>query len=128
LLAIFFSAASAWAQPTASISGVVADPSGAVVAGATVILQGSDGIQKSSTTAGDGSYTLSALLPGQYRLEVNAAGFQPYSQDGLVLAATALQFDVALTLAAENTIVEVSAESVQIDLSSSELGETIAAS
>ena len=129
LLAIFvivISAAPAWAQ-TASISGVVADPSGAVVAGATVILQDSDGIQKSSTTAGDGSYTVPGLFPGNYRLEVNSSGFQPFLQNGLVLAAAPVKFDVTLDLVSANTTVEVSAESVQIDLSDAEVGETIAA-
>src|ERR1035438_6307745 len=127
IFVIVISAASACAQPTASISGVVADPSGAVVAGVTIILQGSDGIQKSSTTAGDGSYTLPGILPGYYRLKVNASGFQPFLQDDLVLAAAPIKLDVTLALVSANTTVEVSAESVQIDLSDAEVGETMPA-
>jgi hypothetical protein len=123
---IIIFAAPVAAQATASLSGVVADPSGAVVAGATMTLQGSDGVQKSSTTAGDGSYAFPGLLPENYRLEVNASGFQPYVHDGIALTG-AFNFDVTLALEAQTTTVEVSAESVQIDLSDAEVGETIAA-
>src|ERR1035438_464893 len=94
IFVIVISAASACAQTTASLSGVVADPSGAVVAGATMILRGSNGVQKSSTTGGDGSYTFPGLLSGNYRLDVNASGFQLFLQDGLVLAAAPIKFDV----------------------------------
>ena len=130
LLAIFFflSSPSAWAHPTASISGTVFDPSGAVVAGATVILHDAEhGVQQSSATNDDGSYAFPALPPSHYRIEIHAPGFKPYLRTDLELgAADALKIDVSLALNSESTTVEVSAESLQADTSTSQIGQTIA--
>ena len=132
LLAIFslISCQSALASSTASISGTVFDPSGAIVAGATVILHDAEhGVQQSSATNDDGSYAFPALPQGHYRIEVTAPGFKPYVQNGFVLRpANATKLDVILGLASESTTVEVSANSVQLDLSSTQMGETITGS
>jgi carboxypeptidase family protein len=129
LLAAFFliSSLPAWAQLTASVSGSVVDPSDAVVTGATVILHDTErGTQQTSTTGADGSYTFPGVLPGQYRIEVAAQGFKPYLQDGFALtAAAAFKLDVTLALISDSTTVEVSAEAVQVDLSDTQMGETI---
>src|SRR5208282_770553 len=127
-----------WASgPMGSLSGTVADPSGAVVAGATVALQKS-GNQSSGNdehnsfvtgfvTGDDGSYSFPALAAGRYSIKVSSAGFKPYRQDGLeVSAGAAARFDVSLTLNSENTSVEVSAEVLQIDTSTTQMGEEIA--
>jgi hypothetical protein len=130
LLAIFFflSFPSALASSTASISGTVSDPSGAVVAGATVILHDAEhGVQQSSATNDDGSYAFPVLPPGHYRIEVRASGFKLYLRADLELgAADALKIDPQLALNSESTIVEVSADSLQADTSTSQIGETIA--
>ncbi len=118
-----------WAQSTASISGIVADPSGAVVAGAEVVLHNSgNGAQQVTTVAAEGSYRFANLAPGRYRIEIATQGFKSYSHDDLVLSADGtLKLDITLALAAASTMVEVSAESVQIDLSNTQMGDTIAA-
>jgi len=130
LLAIFLflSSLSARAQSTASISGTVFDPSRAVVAGATVILHDDErGAQQNSATNDDGSYAFPTLPPSHYRLEIHAPGFKPYLRADLELgAADALKIDPQLALNAEITIVEVSADSLQADTSTSQIGETIA--
>jgi Carboxypeptidase regulatory-like domain len=131
LLAIFFfliSCPSALASSTASISGTVSDPSGAVVAGATVILRDSEHrVQQSSATNDHGSYAFPELPPGHYRIEVLAPGFKLYLRADLELGtADAFKIDPQLALNAESTIVEVSANSLQADTSTSQIGETIA--
>ncbi len=129
-LAIFFliSCPPAWAQSTASVSGTVVDPTGAIIAGATVIISDSDhGAQQSGTTGPDGSYNFAALPPGHYDLEIHAPGFKPYLRTGLELGATdAVKLDAALTLNSASTTVEVSADRLQIDLSTTQIGEAIA--
>lgn len=129
LLAVscFISCLSAWASGPASLSGTVVDPSGAVVPGATVIIQNSDnGGREKCTTGNDGSYSFRTLPAGYYRIEITAHGFKPYLQDGFLLSPTAtLKLEVTLVLTAESTTVEVSADSLQVDLSSTQVGETI---
>ncbi len=117
----------AWAGPAGSVSGAVVDPSGAVVAGATVVLHDSErGAQQTYTTGNDGSYTFPGLLPGRYQIEIAAPGFKPYLRTGLELGADdALKIDARLGLNSERTTVEVSGESLQVDISSAQMGETI---
>ena len=115
-----------WAGEPASIFGVVLDPSGAVVAGASVTLQSlGDGPEQQRVTSDDGSFSFPALTPGEYRIRVEAAGFRPYAQT--VLTGTVpLRVDAQLVLNSESTVVEVSAQALEADLTSTQLGETIA--
>jgi len=59
-------------QPTAVWHGSVRNNAGAAIAGARVRLMGATTVE--STTSTDGSFKLSALPPGQYKLTVEAAG------------------------------------------------------
>jgi hypothetical protein len=54
------------------LSGRITDESGAVVPGAKVTLTGSDGLAKTATAAGDGSYSFKALPTGEYSLSASA--------------------------------------------------------
>ena len=61
---------------TGSITGVVTDPSGAVVVGATVMAQNrATGVKTAAQTNGTGAYTIRFLPIGTYSLEVDAKGF-----------------------------------------------------
>lgn len=112
----------------ASLSGTVADPTGAVVAGASVALQSADGRhEQHSLTNQYGSYTFAGIPVGTYQLKVEAEGFRPGAHDRFVVREKdALTIDIRLSLNTESTTVEVSADNLQIDTSSAQLGETIA--
>jgi len=59
------------------LQGVVTDSSGAVIAGAHVLVQCADAFRSAHTETGPaGHFGLEGLPPGQYRLVVNAAGFR----------------------------------------------------
>ena len=77
----------AWAQlATAQINGRVADSSGAVLPGATVTMtQTATGLVRSVVTDENGSYLLSNLPTGPYKLDVSLQGFRSYAQTGIVL-------------------------------------------
>ena len=61
---------------TGSISGVVSDPSDAVVTGATVTVKNSaTGATRIVTTGDSGNYTITSLPPGDYTVTVEKAGF-----------------------------------------------------
>jgi Carboxypeptidase regulatory-like domain/TonB dependent receptor len=64
-------------QPaTATLTGVVKDPQGAVIPGASVKATNiATGTARETTTNGEGLYVLSNLTPGNYELRVEAKGF-----------------------------------------------------
>src|SRR5215831_939858 len=68
-IVVLFSS-SAYSQ-TATLRGVVTDESGAIVAGATVILKTNAGTVNSAVTASDGSYSI-AGSSGDYTAEASA--------------------------------------------------------
>src|SRR6266436_398959 len=73
---VFFAAA-AQAQYRASIQGVVTDPAGAVVSGATLTLTNLETSQKLTATSDDsGIYNFNALPPSKYSLTVEKTGFK----------------------------------------------------
>jgi hypothetical protein len=86
LLGLLFMVSVGWAQSTAQISGTVKDPAGAVVAGADVTaIQTDTGVKRTVKSDATGSYALTNLAVGPYRLEAAASGFRTYVQTGLVL-------------------------------------------
>ncbi|PYS53953.1 MAG: TonB-dependent receptor [Acidobacteria bacterium] len=76
----------AWAQATAQISGTVKDQSGAVLPGVEITAtQTETGIARNAVSNESGTYILSNLGLGPYRLEVALPGFRTYVQTGIVL-------------------------------------------
>ena len=105
------------ATTTATLSGVVADPNGALVPKASVDLASSEkGIARTFTTDEGGRYSFNQLPPGAYSLTVKAKGFEKYQQQGIVLnpAETATQ-NVALTVGAETVSVTVTSDVSQLN-------------
>jgi carboxypeptidase family protein len=80
LIAMAIQAASAVptaAQTTAILQGAVFDPSGAVVPAASVRVQHrANGTERAVVTDGRGHFEIVALATGDYRIEVQAPGFQ----------------------------------------------------
>src|SRR5450759_4343365 len=61
---------------TTSLSGTVADPSGAVIPGATIsIVNIETGASRDAVSDAQGRYTMAQLTPGTYRLAAKAGGF-----------------------------------------------------
>src|SRR5688572_8452576 len=71
---------------TAQISGTVRDESGGVLPGVDVtVSQTETGFERSVVTDENGSYTLTNLPIGPYRLQAMLSGFRTYQQTGIVL-------------------------------------------
>ncbi|MSO83146.1 MAG: carboxypeptidase regulatory-like domain-containing protein, partial [Acidobacteria bacterium] len=86
VLVLLLVTTNAWAQATAQINGTVADASGGVLPGVTVIaVQTETGFRREVVTGESGAYTLTNLPIGPYRLEATLSGFRTYSQTGIVL-------------------------------------------
>src|ERR1041384_6539269 len=111
LLAGLVPVPSAWAQlATAELNGRVTDSSGAVLPGVTVsATQTATGLVRTVVTDENGSYLLSNLPTGPYKLEVSLQGFKSYVQTGIVL-----QVGATPTI---NAVLEVGAleESITVD-------------
>ena len=87
LVALLFCAA-AWGQGLSTINGSVADPSGAVIPGANIMVKEVDtGLSRTTVSNADGLYVLSSLRPTGYALTVGAPGFRTTTQTGITLQA-----------------------------------------
>src|SRR6202050_3554161 len=118
---------SAMASVGGSISGTVKDPSGSVIARASVTAHEVDtGLSWHATTQATGFYTLPALPVGRYELTVEAPGFGACLRQGIVLDTNAaLRFDVVLKPATLRQTVTVSDNSLHIETSNTQLGDVI---
>jgi Carboxypeptidase regulatory-like domain len=102
-----------------SLRGQVADPSGAAVAGASVILTPATGSPIVVRSDGQGMYEFKALSPGKYTLTVAAPGFTLYENDSVVIADQPLRLNVPLTIEVEQQKIQVSDTTPTIDVNPS---------
>src|SRR5438094_7659182 len=106
--ALLFAAGPAKAQlgNSGSIEGVVKDPSGGVVAGATVeISYAVSGCQRETTTGSDGSFKFTNVPFNTYHTMVTALGFAPYTHDVEVRSGVPVNVQISLTLGTAETSV-----------------------
>src|SRR5467141_4625548 len=113
-----------------TILGTVTDPSGAVVAGATVKVRNvATGLERTTATSGDGSYAVPELPIGSYSVTVTQSGFQTFVVTGVAVdVATERRVDAAINTGEVATRVEVSAETLPlVETTSNDLGGVITA-
>ncbi len=115
------------AVTTATLSGTVTDPSGAVVPQATVTLTSPQkGIAQSFTADAEGRYTFSQLPPSTYTLSIQANGFETYKQTGIALdAGQSATQNVALVVGAANQQVLVNAQASQLNTDNANISADI---
>jgi len=101
----------------APLSGVVTDPTGAAVEGATVKIYDANGTLAEETDAdASGAYAFAAVPPGPVRLEVDSPGFNRATINGVVAsAAKPAQQDVTLQVGSTAESVEVTAAPSQVN-------------
>jgi len=109
LLILLLAVSVALAQQTrATLKGQVADPTGAVIPGATVTLSDARGVARTVTTDQEGAYVFGDLPAGRYTLRTSSPGFSGYESAALNLASGSSQrLDVALKLALEKQEITV---------------------
>lgn len=107
----FAPATSIFAQTiTATASGTVTDPNGAVVPGATVTVTSNETAQsKTVTTDNEGRYTVPFLQPGLYSITVQSTGFTKSVRSDVKLeVAQTAALDFTLTVGASSETVQIS--------------------
>src|SRR5215813_6746026 len=71
----------------ASLTGLITDPSGSPVAGATITATNIDTRVASTATSNDaGNYTILFLIPGHYNVDITANGFKRFVSSNLTLS------------------------------------------
>jgi hypothetical protein len=118
ILASMLLAVTAYGQTfRGAINGTVADPSGAMVAGATVrATNNATGVTLTTTTTSDGQFSFQDLPLGTYKVEVSASGFGSITTDNVtVTAGGAYTLPVKLKVGSSTTAVEVSAAALTLD-------------
>jgi Carboxypeptidase regulatory-like domain len=113
---------------TASINGVIRDPTGAVIPGASIVLRNVDtSVERTSTANSAGAYGFVSIPPGNYTIESTAKGFSSQKLAPFVLAVgQTATFDFALTVGTETQVVNVQAAAAQLDVTNANLGTVIA--
>jgi hypothetical protein len=128
LLLFLFSIQNSRAQTTISggLTGVVSDPSNALVPDAVVELRDiTKGTIQSAKTDGYGVYRFFFLAPGRYTLTMSRAGFRTESRELNVLLGPPVNLNFTLEIAKENTTVKVTGEAPLIQAENGDVSTTL---
>jgi len=126
MLLALVASATALAQ-TASVTGRITDPSGALVPEATVTVESVEtGLRITVQSNEQVYYNIPSLLPGAYNFSVSKAGFKPLRQTNLRLQVQQVaRLDVALEVGGVTESVEVSAQAVLLESETATLGQVV---
>lgn len=115
--AIFTTSVLSQSQATAAdLTGTVTDPTGAVVAGATVTAKGvGTGISRTATSDSAGAYQIIGLPPGMYEVTAEATTFKKSVLTGIRLTVgQTADLTIKLEVGEATAIVNVSGDDVQL--------------
>jgi hypothetical protein len=110
-----------------AISGTVTDPTGAVLAGATVkVTNVNTGVVSTYTTNGAGLYNATSLNPGVYNVQAEAKGFRSAAANGISLEVNANpKVSLTLSVGESSQVIEVTSEAPILQTQQSDLGQTV---
>ncbi len=117
-----------WAQKdTGGITGIVTDPSGAVMSGAKVTVTDVDrGISFTTTTAGNGEYVVRPLKIGRYNVIVEVKGFKRTEVGPVTVDVQSRpQVNVELQVGGVTEVVKVTTQGPQLQTETSDLGQVV---
>ncbi|MGB6405629.1 MAG: carboxypeptidase regulatory-like domain-containing protein, partial [Candidatus Sulfotelmatobacter sp.] len=110
-----------------SVSGLVTDPAGAVVAGAKVVLLNqATGVAQHTVTSSGGLYTFISLNPGTYQVTASQKGFKNVAQDKVIVTVDQVtEVNITLQVGAISETVEVTQGVELVEPSNSTVGQLI---
>jgi len=117
-----------WAQLyTGTVTGVVSDPSGAVVPGAQVKMADEQkGFTSTATTDTAGSYLFRSVPPGSYRVTVQAPGFKSETRGGIILEVNHnVTVNFSLVVGATSQSIEVKGQAPVLDAQDAVTGQVV---
>jgi Carboxypeptidase regulatory-like domain len=116
-------------QGTAELGGKVTDQQGGVLPGVAIVVTNEDtGVFRDVVSTPDGSYFVSQIVPGRYRVTAKMQGFRSLERRGIVIEVGRTQtLDLVLDVGAIAETITVSGDTPLVDLSSAEIGGHITA-
>jgi hypothetical protein len=127
-LAGWMSPAAMAQQGTATINGVVKDPTGAAIPNARVELTNvGTSVVRSTSTNSDGAYAFPSVVPGSYTMQASSTGFSTVTQHATTLeVGQTATFDFQLTVGtAQQNVTVNAAEGATLETATSELGTVV---
>src|SRR5215468_1636568 len=127
-LAFAFSGAALAQQPLGAISGVVADPNGAVVKGATATAVSlATGTSRSATTNDQGFFLIPTLQAGDYKLTIEYRGFASFTIERVVVeVGQTARVDAALKITGTTESLQITgAETAAVDTQQATVGGVV---
>jgi Carboxypeptidase regulatory-like domain/TonB dependent receptor len=109
------------------ITGIVTDPTGSSVTGATVKVKNDDtGVETALVSNDAGAYTTPPLVLGRYSVTVDHAGFKTSVNSGILLqGAETIRKDVTLAVGSVSESVEVKAGTQQLEVTTPDVSHTV---
>src|SRR5437899_1444177 len=113
--------------PTATLTGLVKDATGAVVPEVKVTATNTNtNLSRETITDASGAYSIPALNPGPYRLDATAKGFKSATLSNIVLqVAQQVRVDVDLQVGDVSQSLEVTGAASLVDTESNMIGGVI---
>ena len=125
-LCLFAGVGRAQSPTTGQITGVVKDPSGAVVSDAKITLTSADGVQRDTTSDTAGRFVFALLPPGVYRVEAEKPGFSKATTEGATVRITeTTSLEIHLAVSAQKAVVDVMAETALVQTENAARGTVI---
>jgi Carboxypeptidase regulatory-like domain len=112
--------------PNGSIAGVVTDPSGAAIPGASVIVTNKEtGLRRALAVSEAGEFSAPALLPGVYEVTADAKGFKHLAREAIVEAGITTSVNLAMEVGSASEQLTVQAALPQISYESHEISGVV---
>jgi carboxypeptidase family protein len=123
---VVFCASLCFAQFSASVQGVVQDPSGAGVANASVqIVNSATQVSRTVTSDDSGNFVISSLAPGAYSITAQATGFAKSKVDVTLLTEQHLNVPITMNVGSVTESVTVTTEAPIVDTADSRIQMTL---
>ncbi|HET9130940.1 MAG TPA: carboxypeptidase-like regulatory domain-containing protein, partial [Terriglobia bacterium] len=124
---VLFGVRIAWADINGSISGIVTDPTGAVVPNVKVVATAeSTNVRRTTVTDGSGFFAFPALPVDHYTITLTQPGYDEFVTQGVVVNAnSAVRLDIKLRLGKVTNTVSVTGNTLHVETQSTQMGEVI---
>lgn len=111
----------------ATLTGIIRDPSNAVIANAQVkVTNLATNAASTVATTGDGTYLVVNLAPGEYLVQVEAQGFQRFEQTVAVQVGARSRLDVSLAVGSVDETITVEGVTPLVNTENAVLGTVVA--
>jgi hypothetical protein len=113
--------------PTAQVTGLITDSSGAAVPAAQVeLLNVATGLRSTTNTNSDGNYVFPVVRPATYQVTVSKQGFGTVTRNGVELAVSQVaRLDFQLAVGSATQTIDVNAAAPVLESSTASLGQVI---